>query len=219
MLAPDEYNSAMALQSVGCVCPQRSLPRRMKSPENPADGLEDVRTLTLAIRRGEAAAFSRFCDLYSFRLYKFLLVLARDDNNARELVQTVLIKLAKRVEVFDEERQLWAWLCVLARNAFLDRCRARQRDRQFVPLHELPVELDTPANPDAQLSESLHEALAQLAPEERELIHAAYVDGCSLRELADASGQTYKAVESRLARLRRKLKQHLLKHLYHEHQP
>lgn len=216
MLARDEYNGAMAFQSVGCVCPERGLPRPMKSADNPADGAEDVRTLTLAIRRGEAAAFSRFCDLYSFRLYKFLLVLARDDNDARELVQTVLIKLAKRVEVFDEERRLWAWLCVLAKNAFLDRCRVRQRDSRFVPLDELPVELDTLANPDAQLSESLREALAQLTPEERELIQAAYVDGCSLRELADASGQTYKAVESRLARLRQKLKQHLLKHLDHE---
>ena len=37
-----------------------------------------------------------------------------------------------------------------------------------------------------------------------------------LQELADESGQTYKAVESRLGRLRLKLKTNLLNHLRHE---
>jgi RNA polymerase sigma factor (sigma-70 family) len=62
----------------------------------------------------------------------------------------------------------------------------------------------------------LHHALEQLTAEERELLRAAYVDERQLQELADASGQTYKAVESRLARLRRKLKTNLLNHLRHE---
>ena len=57
------------------------LKQSLKSSGNTAAGAEDIRALTLAIRRGDAAAFARFYDLYSFRLYRFLLVLARGDEN------------------------------------------------------------------------------------------------------------------------------------------
>ena len=111
---------------------------------------------------------------------------------------------------------MWGWLCRLARNAYVDLCRAQQREQKFVPLEEHRVELVEPRNGEHRLSASLHHALEQLTAEERELMRAAYVDERPLQELADASGQTYKALESRLSRLRRKLKSNLLNHLRHE---
>jgi len=196
------------------------LERLLKSRSPTAGGTSDIRGLTLAIRRGDADAFSRFYDLYSFRLYRFLLVLTRgDENAAQEVCQAVLIKLAKRFEVFDQERALWAWLCTLAKNAFIDYYRAEQRRNRFVSLEKLPPAFGIEGDSEHQLSEILRDALASLMPEERELIQAAYVDERPLQELADASGQTYKAVESRLARLRQKLKKQLLKNLRHEHKP
>jgi RNA polymerase sigma-70 factor, ECF subfamily len=179
----------------------------------------DIQALTRAVRQGDADAFSRFYDLYSFRVYKFLLVLARgDENEAREACQAVFIKLAKRCDVFDDERRLWAWLCVLAKNTFIDQCRSRQRLNRFVSLDELCPEPNGYVRPEHRLGESLRAALAALPPDERELIQAAYVDQRPLRELADEAGQTYKAVESRLGRLRQKLKEQLLKDLRHENE-
>jgi RNA polymerase sigma-70 factor (ECF subfamily) len=179
----------------------------------------DLEALTRAVRRGDADAFSRFYDLYSFRLYKFLLVLARgDENEAREACQVVFIKLAKRCDVFGDERRFWAWLCVLAKNTFIDQCRSRRRLDRFVSLDELCAEPNGHVRPEHRLSEILHEALAALPPDERELIQAAYVDKRPLQELADKAGQTYKAVESRLGRLRQRLKEQLLKDLRHENE-
>lgn len=177
----------------------------------------EILALTQAIHRGDEAAFARFYDLYSLRLYKFLLVLVRgDENEAREVCQAVMIKLARRFEVFDEERRLWAWLCTLSRNAFIDHRRACQHRGLLVALEELPPTLEANGKPLPRLSELLRDALLELSAEERELLQAAYVDERPLLELADASGQTYKAVESRLARLRHKLKHQLLKRLRHE---
>ncbi len=179
----------------------------------------DIQALARAVRRGDAEAFSRFYDLYSFRLYKFLLVLARgDENEAREVCQTVFIKLTKRCDTFGDERRFWSWLCALAKNTYIDHWRARQRLNRFVSLDELPIMPNGPVNPEHRLSESLREALAALPPDERELIQAAYVDRRPLQQLADEAGQTYKAVESRLGRLRQKLKEQLLKDLRHENE-
>jgi RNA polymerase sigma factor (sigma-70 family) len=177
----------------------------------------DLRELTKAVCRGDEAAFTRLYDLYSLRLYKHLLVLAKgNEDEAREVLQTVVVKLARGFKIFDEERRMWGWLCRLARNSYVDLCRARRREQRFVPLEEHKAELVEPGDGEHRLSASLHYALEQLTPEERELMRAAYVDELPLQELANASGRTYKAVESRLARLRRKLKTSLLNHLRHE---
>jgi RNA polymerase sigma-70 factor (ECF subfamily) len=179
----------------------------------------DIQALTSAVRQGDADAFSCLYDLYSFRLYKFILVLARgDENEAREVCQAVFIKVAKRCDVFDDERRLWGWLRVLAKNTFIDHCRCRQRLSRFVSLNEMSAEPDGQLNTEHRLNEVLREALAALLPEERELVQAAYVDKRPLGELAEESGQSYKAVESRLGRLRRKLKEQLLNELRHENE-
>ena len=177
----------------------------------------DLRDLTKAICRGDEAAFTQFYDLYSLRLYKHLLVLARgNEAEAREVLQTVVVKLVKKFQVFDEERRMWGWLCHLARNAYVDFCRTRRREQRFVPLGEHQAELAESRDEEHRLSASLHHALEQLTAEEQELMRAAYVDERPLDELARASGRTYKAVESQLGRLRRKLKKTMLNHLRHE---
>ena len=218
----DEGSAATAVRALGpdmpIVCAAFS-PEHVDSQPRPVTTAPDIQALTRAVRRGDAEAFSRFYDLYSFRLYKFLLVLARgDENEAREVCQAVLIKLARRCDVFRDEQRLWAWLCVLAKNAFIDHLRARKRLGRFVSLEEWPAEPNGHANPEHRLGEVLTEVLAALPPADRELLQAAYVDKQPLQELADAAGQTYKAVESRLGRLRHRLKEQVLKDLRHENE-
>jgi len=182
-------------------------------------GAPDIQVLTRAVKHGDAEAFSRFYDLYSFRLYKYLLVLAHgDEGEAREACQSVFIKLAKRCDIFEEERRLWGWLCVLARNTFIDQCRSRQRLNRFVSLDDVGAEPDGRVRPENRLSESLHEALASLPPDERELLEAVYVDKRPIAAVAAEAGMTYKALESRLGRLRQRLKEQLLKDLRHDNQ-
>ena len=120
--------------------------------------------------------------------------------------------------IFEDEHRFWAWLCVLARNTFLDHWRARRRLDRFISLDQLPAEANGHLNPEHRLGEILGDALAALAPDERELIQAAYLDKRPLQELADEAGQTYKAVESRLGRLRQKLKEQVLRDLRHENE-
>jgi RNA polymerase sigma-70 factor (ECF subfamily) len=223
MFTLNENSASPVLGSAGLSVPSAGARARLNHPLKPsgnsADGAPGLRALTRAVRRGDADAFASFYDLYSFRLYRFLLVLARgDENTAREVCQAVMTKLAKRFEVFDDERQLWAWLCALAKNAFIDHYRAQRRRDRFVSLEEIPASIAGEESPAGQLSEILREALAALPPDERELIQAAYVDKRPFQQLADASGLTCKAVESRLARLRLKLKEQLLKNLRHENQ-
>jgi len=189
------------------------------APREPVSDVKalDLRELTKGICRCDESAFALFYDRYSLRLYQHLLVLAKgNESEAREVLQTVVVKLARKFKAFEEEKRMWRWLCRLARNSYVDLCRVRRREQKLISLDEYVAELAEPRESEHRLSASLNHALDQLTAEERELLRAAYVDKCPLQELAGSSGQTYKAVESRLGRLRRKLKASVLNHLHHE---
>jgi RNA polymerase sigma-70 factor (ECF subfamily) len=161
-------------------------------------------------------AYAQFYELYSFRIYKHLLAISHGDElAAREVFQSVALKLTRRMEVFDDERRLWSWLQRVTRNAFVDFCRARRRNARFVSLEE-PAGPPSPVEPESRMREWLMRLLDECEPAERELLQAFYVDGTPLGELAVQSSQTYKALESRLARLRQKLRAKLLNSLRHE---
>jgi len=203
-------SDAMSLSFRGVALLQPPLPQSA-SPE------VSLRALTTAVRRGDEVAFVQFHDLYNLRLYKYLLVLAKgDETEAREILQIVALKLAKKMQIFDNESRLWAWMSRLARNAFIDHRRSRKRDHHLISLEELPIDLSDCVAIETRLSACLTHALETFTPEEAELLRAAYIDEIPLQSLADESGQSYKALESRLGRLRKKLKLTLLNHLRHE---
>jgi RNA polymerase sigma-70 factor (ECF subfamily) len=183
-------------------------PREIASP---------MRDLTEAICAGDERAFSRFYDLYSVRLYKQVLVLSKgNETEAREVLQAVVLKLANRFQVFDEEQRLWAWLSRCLLNGWLDFCRSRKREERVLSLDQLEAELPQMPQAEHLWAEALRLALNQFAPDEQELLRSAYVDDRPLQELAEERCQTYKAVESRLGRLRKKLKTRLLSYVRDE---
>jgi RNA polymerase sigma-70 factor, ECF subfamily len=175
-------------------------------------------TLTAAIRAGSETAFERFHAIYAARLYRYALVLARgDEHEAREVAQTVWIKVAARCEVCANENALCAWLRCVTRNAFIDQCRARSaRERRIVSMDEDATEPATENNLNTALAAGLRTILDELPADERELLQAAYVDEQPLTAIAAAAGTTYKALESKLGRLRARLRARLLKLLHHE---
>ena len=79
---------------------------------------------TLNTRDAANAVYARKLLGYARSQYK------GNETEAREVLQTVVIKLAKRFEVFEEERRFWGWLCRVARNAFVDSCRARRHEHR-----------------------------------------------------------------------------------------
>jgi RNA polymerase sigma-70 factor (ECF subfamily) len=213
---PPTQNTARLPGFLAMTLPEDAAPPRFAAPIQSRD--MELRALTSAVRAGDAAAFAKFYDLYSLRIYKHVLVLARGDEVvAREVFQNVALKLAHKIAVVDDERALLAWLQRVAHNAFIDHCRARQRDANLVPLEDVqfPVSAATDS-PAKLLGDSLRQALAACTPEERELLQSVYVDGQPLGEVAAQNGQTYKALESRLGRLRQKIRQQLLTRLRHE---
>lgn len=169
---------------------------------------------------GDDAAWREFHDAYFARLRHYLLVVTRGDEEAAdEALQVALLRAVRHIRRFDTEQAFWGWLTVLARSAASDERRKRSRylgllDR-FLAGHPRP-EPAAPVDADQRLSEALVRALQALPAEERSLVERKYLGKMSIHELATAAGETDKAVESRLGRIRRKLKAAILEELKHE---
>lgn len=180
-------------------------------PSRPPSATPDVAALTRAMARGEEAAYRQFYDAYFDRLLRYLLVVTGgDEAAARDALQLTLVRVVRHVKPFAAEEQFWSWLTVLARSARADESRRQRRYFAFLERFTRQAEVENTAGSDgeadARLRELLERNVASLPPEERELVTQKYFERRSVREIAAAQSATEKAVESKLSRIRRKLK-------------
>ncbi len=171
--------------------------------------------------RGDEAAYRRFYDAYFDRLLRYLLVVTGgNEEAAREALQLALVRVVRHVKVFEAEEQFWSWLTVLARSALADETRKRRRYFAFLERFTRHQETGTTAMDNGEADEQLRELLASkltaLPADERQLVEQKYLLHQSVREIADGQQTTEKAVESRLSRVRRKLKDAVLAELKNE---
>lgn len=176
-----------------------------------------VAELTRRLAAHEEAAFREFHARYFDRLYQFLLVVARgQEHEAREALQETLLRVARHARAFNDEEAFRCWLKTVARNAARDAGRKQRRYLTLLEkfsLHWRAAEQETKDDTESRLQTLLTESLNELSPDERSLVESKYLDGVATKDLSSSTGLTEKAVESRLLRLRRQLRERLLKKL------
>jgi RNA polymerase sigma-70 factor (ECF subfamily) len=176
-----------------------------------------ISSLTRRLAAGEEAAFEEFHAAYFDRLYHFLLLVTRgQEDEAGDALQHTFLRVLRYARVFESEDTFWCWLKVVARSAARD--GGRKRQRYLAVLHRFALwwsgrELEQAANSDERLRAMLEESLCELVPQDRQLIEGKYLDETTIRELSRQTGLTEKAVESRLLRLRRQLRERILKEI------
>ena len=170
--------------------------------------------------RGDEAAYRAFYDAYFDRLSRYLLVVtAGDEDAAREALQSALVRVVRHIKVFPSEAVFWSWLTVLARSALSDQNRKQRRYLAFLDRFtwHSRAQQASPDDPEAndKLVTLLESNLGELPPDERRLVEAKYLEGRSVRDVAEELNLSEKAVESRLGRIRHKLKTAILDGLKH----
>jgi len=180
-----------------------------------------IAALTGRLAAGDEAAFREFHAAYFPRLFRYLIVCARgDEEAARDALQETMVRLVRHVRRFDDEQVFWDWLTVLARSAAADGGRRRTRYLAFLSRFAktaavIPVE---PPPINGAMHEALKRGLEQLTQQDRALLVRKYDEGAGVRDIAREAGTTESAIESRLVRVRRALRELMFKHLETEHE-
>jgi RNA polymerase sigma-70 factor, ECF subfamily len=121
-----------------------------------------------------APSLEELYDQHASALFGFLLNLLRNENDARDVLQELFIKIAQRPNLLAGVTETRAFLLRLAHNSAIDSIRRQStRSRNYDALANECIDLFVEgATPDEQVfRQKLADAMEQLPPDQRAVVH------------------------------------------------
>lgn len=178
--------------------PERSSGITDTAPED-----DDLRDLA-ACARGDQAALRRLWDRHAGRVQGMALRMVRRRDWAEDVMQETFVKVWKNAGAFRGDSKPGTWIASIALNEARMRLRGESR-RPAEALGDTAENVPSPEGPeeDPRL-EALRKELAQVEPEEREMLLLA-AQGIGYDEIGRATGLSADQVRGRLYRARKAL--------------
>ena len=159
---------------------------------------------------GDRGAFEILLKRYERPVYNAALRMLRNPEDARDVAQTVFLKVYEHLSEYDPKYRFYSWIYRIAVNESL---HGLSRRHPVEPIDE--QEPDAHPGPDdevgdEQISHQVQGALMRLKPEHRTVIVLKHLLGCSYQDMSEILELPEKTVKSRLFTARQMLKEVLL---------
>jgi len=144
----------------------------------------------IAYQNGEIEAFERLYKLLRPVLFQYLLYKTFNPALSEDLLQETFLQLHRSRRTYFPEKPVLPWALAIARNVFLMdwRRRSRRQKHEINSSQYLPEEATTQPFDRIAEHQDLRGALAQLSPEQREILLMHHGLGLSFREIAGVLG-------------------------------
>jgi RNA polymerase sigma-70 factor (ECF subfamily) len=159
-------------------------------------------------RRGDTAAFRALVVRYQRPVYNAAFGVLRNADDARDVAQTVFMRVAERSGDYDPSHKFFSWIYRIAVNEALNLLRRSGREEGLDEDAEIP---DAVAGPERRFEDDerarfVHEALKKMSVADRTVITLRHFSELSYQEIAEATGIDEKTVKSRLFEARQRLR-------------
>jgi RNA polymerase sigma-70 factor (ECF subfamily) len=146
----------------------------------------------------------RLYDRHGASLYRYASMVLADPAGAADVIQTVFVALLRRrlAPEFDER-----YLRRAVRNECFSALRKRQCDALAGALPMLEAVDPASDRPDERLA--IEQALHELPPDQREVVHLKVFEGMTFQEIADLTDESINTIASRYRYAIEKLRAHL----------
>ena len=147
--------------------------------------------------RGDGSALAELYDLHAAQVFGLCLRILNEPQLAEDVLQEVFVRVWQKASTYDPARgQFATWLMGVTRNMCIDQLRRlRARPQTADPagesgeglLEELLLDPDVDVPEAAAANERaglVRRAMAQLSPEQRQVIELSYFRGFTRREIA-----------------------------------
>lgn len=152
--------------------------------------------------------FEEFLSEHEQRIYRYLLGIAKNEQDAMDLVQLTFISVYEKFETIREKTAL-AYVYRVAHNKAMTFLKQKSRYVDIDPTVMAQITKAPEEEEKADYSQ-LHEEIANLPPRLASVIHLQYYENMSYKEMAESLGISVKAVESLLVRAKRILRKKVL---------
>ncbi|HEY3991025.1 MAG TPA: sigma-70 family RNA polymerase sigma factor [Acidobacteriaceae bacterium] len=174
--------------------------------------------LVSAVLAGEPGAFAKLYATYSWRLYKTILAITRNPEDAEDALQETFLRAHLRLDTFEGRSSIYSWLTRIAINSALMVLRRRRTrpETLFDPHPDARTDTlgfeirDSAPDPERicdlrQRKIKVLHAIRRLDGKLQAPIHMQVTLGSSVKEIGRALNISETAVKSRLHRARRRL--------------
>jgi RNA polymerase sigma-70 factor, ECF subfamily len=174
----------------------------------------DEKAALAAATQGDQAAFASLVRLYQRRAYAAAYSYVHNRDDALELAQDAFVRAFRAIRRFKPDRPFYPWLYRIIRNTCLNHLKKkRRRGEQSLEqltesgfdVHDLGLTPDEAANRE-DVRAALLAALAELSPQQREILRLRELLEFSYAEIADTLGIPQGTVMSRLHGARKALR-------------
>jgi RNA polymerase sigma-70 factor, ECF subfamily len=182
------------------------------------NGSLEIEQLVAAARSGSAAAFADLREIYAQRVYRKLLTITKNREDAEDALQDTFLRAYKALHTFEGRSSFSTWVTRIAINSALMILRKRRigSEVSFDRPREteedfLDFELeDTGPTPEhiclhRQRYAHLLRSIRKLRPPLRQVVELQMMDDCSAREIAQVLHISEAAAKSRISRARARL--------------
>ena len=164
-------------------------------------------TPVLAKRLGADRNFERLYRKHAGDVYRYALVVLRNQADAEDVTQTTFLNAYRAMEKGERPRSPQNWLIAIAHNVCRQRFRQSQRRPSEVAFEDELAE--TVVEEDALTAEDIRRALGHLAFNQRAALVMRELEGRSYQEIAEILDVSVSAVETLIFRARRALREQL----------
>ena len=176
-------------------------------------------TLINLLARSHPHALGELYDRYSRLVFSLALNIVGDQATAEEITLDVFARIWEKADTYRPERaKVSTWLVSITRHRSIDvlRRRGSRAERHSVGWADVsPDAVPSVDGPEetaeiAMQRQRVRAAVAQLPPDQQEVLALAYFKGYTHREIAEALGQPLGTVKTRIRLGMQKLRQVLL---------
>jgi RNA polymerase sigma-70 factor (ECF subfamily) len=184
---------------------------RTVTPRGGDEARERLAQMLAAVSLGDKRAFHELYQRTSAKLYGVCCRILGEGRDAEDALQEAYVNVWRRAARFDATRASpITWLAAIARNAAIDRLRARGT-RIMAPIDEVHDLADETPNAEFMLGQAgearrLHGCLSELSGRDSALIRAAFLEGATYSELAARASEPLGTIKSRIRRALMKLR-------------
>jgi len=160
------------------------------------------------ILKGDKLWIRKFEQQYRPRLLNFVLQKVSQYEDAEEIVQETFISAIYSLPSFSGKSCFWSWLCGIAKHEIADFYRKRKIKEvlfsRFPKLAQLASKALGPqtALEEKEIKQKILHCFLNLAEGYQDILRLKYMEGFSLRQIAQLLQKTVKAAEMRLRRAR-----------------